>query len=101
MTAVTNSAAGKDIHTPVISQSLAKRKAIGIIKISPRRKEMIWAGNAFSTEVKYMERMILNPAKTRDVKYSLKPVTAIVCKVALFSLLKADAIGSANTNKIR
>ena len=43
--------------------------------------------------------MILNPAKTRDVKYSLKPVTAIVCKVALFSLLKADAIGSANTNK--
>ena len=34
-TAVTSSVAGKDIQTPVMSQRFAKRKAIGIIRISP------------------------------------------------------------------
>ena len=84
-----------------MSQRFAKRKAIGIIRISPRRREMICAGSAFSTEVKYIERMILNPANTREVKYNFSPVIAISCSFALCSLLNADAIGSANTKRIR
>ena len=59
---------GKASQTPVMPQQAASRKAMGRIRRKPRSREVIWAGRARSTEVKYMDRMMLNPAKSAPVK---------------------------------
>ncbi len=61
--------------------------------------ERICAGNAFSTDVKKIAKMILYPTKIDKVKYIFRPATAICCNSKLFSLLKTEAIGCANTKQ--
>ena len=58
----------------------------------PLDKEIICAGNAFSVDVKCVDRIILKPAKGMDVKYNLSPFTAVCCKLALCSLLNIPVI---------
>ena len=52
--------------------------------------ERICAGNAFSTDVKKIAKMILYPTKIDEVKYIFRPATAICCNSKLFSLLKTQ-----------
>ena len=63
-----NSVTGKASHTPVMPNRKDRKNAIGIMTKNPRKSEMTCAGWANSVEVKYTDRIILNPAKTHAVK---------------------------------
>lgn len=74
--AVSTSATVKASQIPVMPQREDMRKAAGIISTSPRSREIIWAGTAFSTEVNQVQRTMLNPVNRIEVKYNLRPSTA-------------------------
>lgn len=68
-----DSVTGNEHHTPVIAPIHDNKNAIGIITINPRKIEIICAGNGYSTEVKYTEIIILNPANGQAKKYNFIP----------------------------
>ena len=99
--ATRHSVIGKDSHTPVILNKKERKSAIGIITKRPLDSETICAGRAFSIDVKYEDKMILNPANGIAVKYNFNPVSAICCSCIFCSLLNMLTIGLADNKKIK
>lgn len=95
MAATSASVAGNAHQTPQIFQTKERINAIGMITINPRSNEMICAGRGLSVDVKYMERMILYPAKGQAIKYRRSPSVAMDCSAASCSLLKIAVISDA------
>ena len=96
-----HSVIGKDSHTPVIFNNKDRKNAMGIKTKNPLDSETICAGRAFSVDVKYADRMILNPANGIARKYNFNPVSAICCNCIFCSLLKTFTIGLAENKKIK
>ena len=66
--ATASSVAGKANHKPVIFPIYANINVIGMITTNPLNNEIIFAGPAWSVDVKYMDRIIFHPAKTQAEK---------------------------------
>lgn len=94
-----HSVIGKDSHTPVIFNKKDSKNAIGIITKKPLESEIICAGKAFSIDVKYEDKTILNPTNGIAVKYSFNPVSAIRCNCIFCSLLNTLTIELAENKK--
>ena len=63
--------------TPIIFHKKDRKNAVGITKTSPLNTDKIYAGKAFSMDVKKVVRIILYPTNGADIKYNFNPVTAI------------------------
>ena len=98
MSATATSVAVTESHTPDIPQKYAIRNAAGTMKTSPRRRDVTWDGMGLSMEVKKTDKIMLNPVKNMDVKYSFSPMGASRESSAFPSLLNMSVMGDANTN---
>ena len=76
-----NSVIGNAHQTPVIAPIHDNKNAVGIITKNPLNKEILWAGSGCSTDVKYIDIMILNPANGQAKKYNFNPCEAMMRKV--------------------
>ena len=83
---------------PTICPTAASKKAMGKMMKNPRSKEIAWAGRGRSVEVKYMAITTLHPAKGQAMKYSRSPCSAMLCSMALPSLLNTAAIWGAQAS---
>ena len=66
--AVMISVAVQASHMPVMPHAADMRNAAGTMTISPRSRETTCAGTAFSTEVKYVDKITLYPINKAEVK---------------------------------
>lgn len=68
ITLTISSVNGNALQTPAMPPVEDNNNAMGIIIKNPRKTEIMWAGRAYSVEVKYMDNIILNPANRQAVK---------------------------------